>query len=137
MSKKAVDTGTHFDGACLCGALRFRIAAPTKWCAHCHCSLCQRAHGAAFGTWVGVAVEQFEILAGDTLIWFASTAEARRGFCSRCGSSLLFESRRWPGEIHVVRAALPGEIDRPPSGHAFASSAVSWYHCDDGLPRKG
>jgi len=137
MSKQGAGAGTHFDGACLCGALRFRIAAPTKWCAHCHCGLCQRAHGAAFVTWVGVDAEQLEILAGDTLTWFASTPAARRGFCSRCGSSLLFESSRWPGEVHVVRAALTGEIDRLPSGHAFASSAVSWYHCDDGLPRTG
>ena len=136
MSNPRADTTMHFDGACLCGQLRLRIVAPTKWCAHCHCSLCRRAHGAAFVTWVGVAVEQFEILAGETLTWFESSPEARRGFCTRCGSSLLFESQRWPGEIHVVRAALPGEIDREPSVHAFASTAVGWCHCDDGLPRK-
>jgi hypothetical protein len=32
---------------CLCGAVRGRIARPSRWVAHCHCSVCRRAHGAA------------------------------------------------------------------------------------------
>jgi hypothetical protein len=23
-------------GGCLCGAVRFELALPSKWCAHCH-----------------------------------------------------------------------------------------------------
>ena len=41
-------------GQCLCGAVAFTAALPSKWVAHCHCTLCQRAHGAAFVTWVGM-----------------------------------------------------------------------------------
>ena len=137
MSRTQTTKTSHFDGACLCGAVSFRIVAPTKWCAHCHCSSCRRAHGAAFVTWVGVVSERLEIVAGDSLTWFASSAAARRGFCKRCGSTLFYESRRWPGETHIVRAALPGEIDRAPSAHAFASAAVDWYQPRDDLPRRG
>ncbi len=125
-----------FEGACLCGALHFRIVGPTKWCAHCHCTQCQRAHGAAFVTWVGIDTPQLEITRGDNLRWFASSKEAERGFCSRCGSSVLFRSSRWPGETHIARACLHGEIDREPSSHAFATTAVNWVHLGDDLPRK-
>lgn len=127
---------SSFDGACLCGALRFRIHAPTKWCAHCHCSQCQRAHGAAFVTWVGVESDQFEILESESLRWYASSAEASRGFCSRCGSSVLFRSSRWPGEMHVARANIPGNIDREPAAHAFTATAAVWFHGSDDLPRR-
>ena len=67
-----------FTGGCLCGAVRFEVAAPTKWCAHCHCSLCRRAHGAAFVTWFGVPNEQFHWTLGEERVcWYPSTPEAR------------------------------------------------------------
>ena len=33
-------------GGCFCGAVGFTLALPSKWCAHCHCSMCRRVHGA-------------------------------------------------------------------------------------------
>ena len=109
-----------YPGACLCGAVRFEIEPPTKWCAHCHCTMCQRGHGAAFVTWVGVPKAQLRLVGGDdSLEWYRSSPDSRRGFCRRCGSSMFFESERWSEEIHVVRANIPGEIDRAPGGHAY------------------
>lgn len=125
-----------FHGGCLCGAVRFTVAGPTKWCAHCHCTLCRRAHGAAFVTWVGVAEEFFRLDAEESLRWFESTPGAFRGFCERCGSTLLFRSGRWPGEMHVTRAAFDAEIDRSPAGHAYYSTHVDWATVDDGLPAR-
>ena len=93
-------------GKCLCGAVRFEVTPPTKWCAHCHCSLCRRAHGAAFVTWFGVDRSGFELVAGDAeLSWYQSTPEARRGFCSKCGSTIFFESERWGDEVHITANA--------------------------------
>lgn len=37
-------------GQCLCGVIKFTARFPSKWVAHCHCTRCQRAHGAAFVT---------------------------------------------------------------------------------------
>ncbi len=37
---------TTHKGSCLCGELRFEYDEPSLWCAHCHCTLSQRAHGA-------------------------------------------------------------------------------------------
>ncbi|MEJ2513915.1 MAG: GFA family protein [Gammaproteobacteria bacterium] len=123
-----------FAGGCLCGAVRFRVTGPTKWCAHCHCTLCRRAHGAAFVTWVGLEDVHFKLDSDPTLAWYESTPGAQRGFCSRCGTTLLFRSARWPGEMHVTRAAFDGDIDRAPAGHAYFSTHVEWARVDDDLP---
>jgi len=127
-----------FTGGCLCGAVRFEVRPPTKWCAHCHCSLCRRAHGAAFVTWVGVERPQFKLTSGDEhLCWYSSTPEARRGFCSRCGSTLFFESERWSEEVHIALAHMDGPIDRTPKVHVFYDSHVDWVEPADDLRRLG
>ena len=124
-------------GSCLCGAVAFACTMPTKWVAHCHCSLCRRAHGAAFVTWAGIPEARFRFTAGEqALRWYRSTPEAERGFCTQCGSSLLFRSSRWPGEIHVTVANLDGPLDRAPQAHVFWSAHVDWYVPDDALPKK-
>ncbi len=129
--------GNIHEGGCLCGRVRFRVQGPTLWCAHCHCSQCRRAHGAPFVTWVGVPEEAVRIEAGDgDLAWHASSAEARRGFCRTCGSSLFFRSSRWPGELHIARGNFDGELDREPAAHVFWDSHVSWFEPGDVLPRK-
>ncbi len=125
-------------GRCLCGAVRFEILPPTKWCAHCHCSLCRRAHGAAFVTWFGVERTQFAMTSGEEqLVWFHSSPPARRGFCGRCGSTLFFESERWPDEIHIALAHMEGPIDRAPAAHVFYDTHVDWFEVSDDLRRLG
>ena len=121
------------EGGCLCGAVRFSAKLPSKWCAHCHCSMCQRAHGAGYVTWVGFESDHFSLLNSDKLIWYESSGGARRGFCSSCGSTMLFESIRWAGETHVARACFDGPIDREPQAHAFYDSHVSWMPVDEAL----
>lgn len=122
------------EGSCLCGAVGFRVKPPTLWCAHCHCTMCQRAHGAAFVTWVGTAADSVTI--DDTrLRWHRSSAQAERGFCIVCGSTLFFRSERWPGELHIVRANFHGEIDREPEAHAFYATHVPWFPLHDSLPK--
>ena len=104
-------------GGCLCGKVRFTVTWPSLWVAHCHCTQCRRAHGAACVTWFGMAEDRATIEdPTGTLRWFASSPGAERGFCSQCGSSLFFRSTRWPGERHIALGNLDGEIDRAPIG---------------------
>lgn len=125
-------------GGCLCGAVLFEIALPTKWCANCHCSMCRRAHGAAFVTWVGVDEARFQIVAGvEDLVEYRSSERGRRYFCRRCGSTLLFRGERWPDEVHVVRASIGGQIDRPIQAHAYFDDRAEWHEVTDDLPRLG
>lgn len=126
-------------GSCLCGQVRFTVEWPSKWVAHCHCTLCRRAHGAAFVTWFGMQNDHARIDdSAGALRWYASSPGAERGFCAHCGSSLFFRSDRWPGELHIVLANLEGEVDRAPMAHVFWETHVDWATVDpgDGLPRK-
>ena len=57
-------TAAVVTGSCLCGAVSFEFELPTLFAGHCHCTMCQRAHGAGFVTWVGVREDGFRITAG-------------------------------------------------------------------------
>ncbi len=130
-------TTTLARGSCRCGAVRFRAAWPSKWVAHCHCQDCRRAHGAAFVTWAGFASEQFALEPdSERPTWYDSSPGAQRGFCARCGSPMLFQSTRWPGEMHVARALFADPLDREPSAHVFYESHVPWLDVKDDLPKK-
>lgn len=121
-------------GGCLCGTVRFHLELPSKWCAHCHCSMCRKAHGAGYVTWVGFESSRFTLDQGaSSLTWFDSSPGASRGFCSTCGSSMLFRSERWAGELHVALACLDDPIDRNPQAHAFHDSHVDWMPLDEAL----
>ena len=123
-------------GTCLCGAVGWE-ADESKWCGHCHCTMCQRAHGAAFVTWLGLEEDHATVTdPEDQLGWHQSSTEGRRGFCRRCGSMLFFQSSQWPGELHVTRASAVGDVDREPAGHAFYGTHVSWVTLGDTLPGK-
>ncbi len=138
MSPNAAPGGKTVEGGCLCGTVRFAFDLPTLWCAHCHCTMCRRHHGAGIVTWTGVAEDRFRVTAGgDSLNWHASSPGAERGFCRRCGSSMLFRSCRWPGEVHIALGTLDGPIDRAPQAHVFYSTHVDWLPVADDLPRQG
>ena len=125
----------RYGGACLCGLLQFSFRPPSLWCAHCHCTMCQRAHGAALVTWVGVSESAFRLESGNSLRWHASSEQGQRGFCSNCGSTLFFRSERWPGEIHITRCNIEGDIDREPAAHVFWEGHVDWLTFKDDLPK--
>lgn len=123
-------------GSCLCGAVRLRASLPSKWVAHCHCSRCRRAHGAAFVTWIGFEADRVQVDDPDgALRWFVAETGAGRAFCSHCGSPMFFRSEQWPGELHVARALLTDEPDRQPQAHVFYDTHVPWVTLGDDLPR--
>ncbi|MBK8257993.1 MAG: GFA family protein [Polyangiaceae bacterium] len=126
------------NGRCLCGAVEFQVTLPVKWCAHCHCTMCQRAHGAPIVTWFGVDDGSFSWIRGkDQVRFYKSSAEAERGFCQECGSSLFFRSTRWAGELHISRVAVVDDIGAEPAAHVFFDSHVPWLILGDSLPQLG
>lgn len=128
---------TPVRGSCLCGGVRFEVTLPSKWVAHCHCSMCRRAHGAGFVTWMSVPDSQLAFSQSDTLRTYASSEEGRRSFCGTCGTPLFFRSSRWPGETHVALGAIIDPVDRIPQVHAFWSDRAPWVKVNDELPRRG
>ncbi len=132
------------EGACLCGAVRFEVSLPALYCGHCHCSMCRRAHGAAYVTWVGVAKRDLRVLEGAGLLAeYQSSDKGRRSFCSSCGSQLFCDISTEPDTIDVVLTAIdndssPARSLPEPQAHVFFDCRAGWTVTpDDGLPRLG
>jgi hypothetical protein len=60
--------------------------------------------------------------------YYVSSPGVRRGFCSRCGSTLSYEGERWPGEIHLHIGAFDDPSLLAPTGQAFADERLPWLH---------
>ena len=129
-----MDSKQQANGSCLCGAIGFAATLPSKWCAHCHCGMCRKSHGAGYVTWVGFDTGQVSITRGENqLKWFDSSPGAQRGFCGNCGSSLFFRSERWAGELHIALGCMDDDIDRQPQANVFFDTHVAWMPIDASL----
>jgi len=119
--------------------VRFAIELPVRSCGLCHCSICRRAHGAGYVTWVGVPRTQFRFLAGEErLLRYRSSEHGTRSFCGTCGSPMLFESTEFlPDEIGITLANLDGPIGLAPAVHAYFDRKADWVVVNDDLPRLG
>jgi hypothetical protein len=125
-------------GACLCGAVLFEIRLPALFCAHCHCSVCRRAHGAGYVTWVGALADGFKLLTGENqLARYRSSNHGTRSFCKACGSTLFFNSAHDPERVDVVLANLRDAADLQPQFHVYFDDRATWVEVNDGLPRLG
>ncbi|MGO9518215.1 MAG: GFA family protein [Candidatus Korobacteraceae bacterium] len=78
------------EGQCYCGEITYNaVARPTSFL-HCHCTQCQRIHGASFVSWVGFKSDHCGIDDPANLARIISTGKANRIFCSNCGTHFCF-----------------------------------------------
>jgi hypothetical protein len=126
-----------FRGGCLCGAVRYEIAAPLPAGEYCHCSMCRKAHGSAFSANIVVPSAALCVTAGAELVAeYASSVNRLKCFCARCGSHLFI---RRAGDAHSTVVTL-GSLDDdasipPPQRHVFVDSKAPWHVIDAALPR--
>lgn len=103
-------------GSCLCGGVAFRAALPAQGASHCYCTMCQKFHGAASGSYVTVPTSAYVLERGAELVTeYASSERARRGFCRTCGSSLYWRSLDKDGidlALGVLEPAWTGVVER-------------------------
>ncbi len=82
-----------YQGSCLCGAVHYEARAEIKAASHCHCTMCQKAHGAAFGSYGNAPVGSFAFTQGADLVRNReSSPGVTRSFCPECGSPLTWHS---------------------------------------------
>lgn len=131
-----INQSSSVNGRCYCGAVQFELTFPTEMCSHCHCESCRKSHGAAFVTWTGLPAKQFKFLSGESKIKkYQSRPGVRWGFCSDCGTSLLYDCDSAPEKVYVTVANLTASLDREPDGHVSFEEHVNWLNINDGLPR--
>lgn len=125
-------------GSCLCGGVRYETTAPLQGASHCHCSMCRKAHGAAFGSYGSVRREHHRFVQGQALVRsYRSSPQVTRQFCSACGSPLLWHSEaNQPDWVGVPLGTLDTPYDAPPQKHIHVASKAAWVVICDGYPQQ-
>jgi hypothetical protein len=123
-------------GGCLCGAVRFTIAADAPLGARlCWCRVCQYL-GAGSGTANAVFRKQ-DVSVSGPMSEYVSVAESgsvmHRRFCSQCGTSLFSEAEPRPHQIVVRVGALDDPEVGKPNAIIWANEAPSWACFDPDL----
>ena len=123
-------------GSCLCGDVRYEIHGELSLPGHCHCSICRKAHGAAFGTYADAQRSQFRWTRGDDVLRrYESSPGNFRYFCGRCGSPLAAEIQLGHDMIGITLGTLDDDPGVRPLGHVFVRSKACWDVITDDLPR--
>lgn len=121
-------------GSCLCRGVRYVIDGPLELAGHCHCSMCRKTHGAAFGTYADVNRSQFHWVEGESLLaQYESSPGNFRYFCSRCGSPLATTVATSADSIAITLGTLDDDPGIRPLAHVFVGSKAVWYEITDEL----
>lgn len=127
------DTSVKHEGGCLCGAVRYILKSEPTYSGNCHCRSCQRAIGAGFVTWVGVAPDNFEVTRGG-ITHCATSPGVQRGFCGRCGTSLTFTGDGWT-DVGLTAASLDDPTIATPTSNVYLDHRQPWVVIDDSLKK--
>ena len=123
-------------GSCLCGRVRYEISGALRGALNCHCSMCRKAHGAAFRSRASVKAADFRWVQGeDLLTWYETSPGNHRGFCRICGAKLLSRFDFDPGVYGLPLGALDGDPGVKPALHVFVACKAPWHEISDGLPQ--
>ena len=109
-------------GGCLCEAVRYRVTGPLRPVVACHCGQCRRSSGHHVAA---TSARRDDLAVEGRVTWFASSAEARRGFCGTCGSNLF-----WDGggdRVSIFAGTLDGPTGLLLAGHIFCADKGDYY----------
>ncbi|CEN62744.1 hypothetical protein ASPCAL09375 [Aspergillus calidoustus] len=111
-----LDTPMTLTGGCLCAAIRYEVAfsKDRQWppaLGDCTCTMCRKWTGALLYQNIAVSQDQVSppLSSFPSYKEYVSSPGRFRGFCSLCGSSLVWRSER-EGERHKYEIML-GSLD--------------------------
>lgn len=119
----------------MCGGITYVVSGPLREVINCHCERCRRFTGHHMAA-TSVAVDDLQIADPESLLrWFFPVPEAGYAFCSRCGSSLFWQSANELDRRTVCAGTL-----EPPTGlrtvEAWWVGQASDYHERADLPER-
>jgi hypothetical protein len=120
-------------GSCLCGGYSFEVDGEFSEMADCFCSMCRKAHGAAYATFVGCEAAGFNLMQGEELVCqYQSSEQGVRAFCKTCGSNLPMIGE---DQVYIPAGMLDADPVVRTSAHLFASSRAPWVEIHDDAPQ--
>ncbi len=119
-------------GGCACGGVRYEVHGKLRDVITCHCVQCRRTSG-HFVAATACRRPAFRLVKDETLKWYVAVPGFRRGFCSECGSSLLFEQDG--GErVSIAAGSLDAAQGLKIAAQIFVSEAADYYQIDPAVP---
>lgn len=106
----------HYQGGCLCGAVRIAISAAPYRVGVCHCLDCRKRQGSAFH-FFAVFPAQAVTVTGETRSYKA------RSFCPACGSPLF---DRFGDELELSAGCLDDINQLVPTYEGWTLRRESW-----------
>lgn len=118
----------YLRGSCLCGGVAYKAEKKSlRGASHCYCTMCQKQHGAASGTYANVASTGFSFEQGaDLVVEYHSSEHGRRGFCKVCGSTLTWRSTESPDRIAITLGTMEPEFDGPVKHELHPETKPRW-----------
>ena len=118
-----------YQGSCLCGSVKYEINCEPSGVTHCHCTMCQKQHGAMYSTYAGVPRSNLEYFCGpDDLSSYQSSQSAVRKFCRWCGSSLEWTSSvDEPDMVYVAISTLDSEYEPQKIDEIHTDTKAKWH----------
>lgn len=120
-------------GTCLCGAVSFSVSGELDPPDACHCTQCRKQSGHVWAS-TDVARKNLDIDGMEHITWFDSSPGIRRGFCSVCGSVLLWE-KSGGDQVSMSMGAFDSPTGTHLGKHIFVADKGDYYDIADGLPQ--
>ena len=134
MTREEGSAAIRGTGGCLCGAVRYEVRGPLRPVVACHCTMCRRSSG-HFAAFTATLPENLFLIESEGLRWYRSSASARRGFCTVCGSNLFWEPASG-GRVSISAGTLDLPTELETVIHVFVEDAGDYYTISDDLPQR-
>lgn len=125
-----------YEGSCLCGEVRYRIAGELSDFGYCHCTSCRKASGSAFGANVGVQRSEVSVKdPGGYQQDYESSPGKKRVFCRNCGSPLYAYLDSSPDILRIRLGSLDSKLEKTAKAHSFVADKATWEQIEGELPQ--
>ncbi len=119
-----------YEGSCLCGEIRYKLLSEPIKVSHCHCTMRQKQHGAAFATYASLPKNDLVYVSGLAyLSEYNSSGAIKRKFCKVCGSSIEWSgSAEYPDWSSIAIASLDTPYQPKEIVDIYNETAVCWFN---------
>ncbi len=122
-------------GRCLCGGVNYELHGALRPSVACHCDQCRKTSG-HYVSATQVGPDQLVLTKDDTLSWYQSSPDAKRGFCNQCGSSLFWKHDADKGAVSVMSGTIDGATGITTDKHIFTAFKGDYYDIEAGVPQR-
>ena len=134
----AEDESVPLEGACTCGAVRYRMTSRPLFVHCCHCSWCQRETGASFALNAMIEADRVILLEGEPDVVHTPSNSGKGQKIARCPRCRIAVWSNYAGAGDAMRFVRVGTLRAParlsPDIHIFTSSKQPWVVLPPGTP---